>query len=378
MMTQKLPCNPEKLPPSGLDWEKLTPFISRATRSLARYDGTLDAIINPAVLLSPITNQEAILSSQIEGTVATLVEVLGHEAGQDFNEKKTNDIKEIINYRKALLLAENYVLERPITLQLIRELHAMLMKDVRGGDRTPGQFRSTQNHIGKPGTPISQARFIPPNPMVMISALEDWQKFIEIDYIDPLIQLAIIHAQFEIIHPFNDGNGRIGRMLIPLFLYYKNILQRPTFYLSEHLEAHDEEYRDRLLSITNDNDWQGWIEFFLHAINVQADKNNEKSKNIHNLYQVMKNQFSSVTKSQFSQAALDAFFKRPIMNTGDFIKISGIQNRGTASTILGGLVENGLIILLSQGVGRRSSRYVFPELINITEGYAVFQKRERP
>ncbi len=197
--------------------------------AIGRYDGTLNGFVNPAVLLSPITELEAILSSKIEGTIASLTEVLSLEAGQSFNEKKTGDINEIINYREALLTGEQYVLDRPITLQLVRELHALLMKDVRGSDKTPGQFRTTQNHIGVKNTPVDQARFVPPDPLTMHDALRDWQEFMEQDYIDPLVQLAIMHAQFEIIHPFNDGNGRIGRMLIPLFLYRKRALQRPVF-----------------------------------------------------------------------------------------------------------------------------------------------------
>jgi Fic family protein len=371
------PCIPDILPIPDLNWESLAPFISKATMALARYDGTLDGILNSAVLLSPITEQEAILSSRIEGTIASLVEVLGQEAGEEFDEHKRGSIHEIVNYRKALFTAEDYLKDRPITLQLIRELHGMLMKDVRGGDKTPGQFRTDQNHIGKKGTTIDQARFIPPSPVVMQSALDNFQAFMESNYSDPLVQLAVIHGQFEIIHPFNDGNGRIGRMLIPMFLYRKGVLQRPMFYLSEYLEEHDTEYRDRLLAITNDKDWHGWIEFFLRAIHIQADKNNQKARNIHDLYERMKQDFSRVTRSQFSQAALDAFFRRPICNTPDFQTISGITSKATAGSILRSLQEHGLIVQVSEGTGRRPSRYALPELINIAEGKQVFVIKEK-
>lgn len=158
-----------------LNWERLAPYTSKATLELARYDGTLNGIVNPAVLLSPITDREAVLSSQIEGTHATMVEVLQHEAGQDYDEAKRGEIREIINYRRALLTAEDYLKERPVTLQLIRELHAILMKDVRGNDKTPGKFRDDQNWIGKKGSTIEQARFVPPDPLTMHDYLEKLQ-----------------------------------------------------------------------------------------------------------------------------------------------------------------------------------------------------------
>jgi len=355
-----LPYVPHELPIQDLNWERLAPYTSKATLALARYDGTLDGIVNPAVLLSPITSREAVLSSQIEGTQATLVEVLGHEAGQDFDEVKRGEIKEVINYRQALLTGENYLKERPITLSLVRELHAMLMKEVRGNDKDTGQFRHEQNWIGKKGATIEQARFVPPSPLIMQEHLEKFQAFLSSDYADPLVQLAVIHAQFEIIHPFKDGNGRLGRMLIPLFLYQKRVLQRPMFYLSEYLEESDQEYRDRLLAITNENDWQGWIEFFLNAI--------------HTLYEQLKPVFRDVTKSQYSQAALDAFFKKPIISSTDFLSLSGMTNRGTANALLKSLLEAEQIIALKAGAGQSPSIYAFPALINITEGKQLFGK----
>ncbi len=369
----KTPCMPDKMPPLNLNWEHLVPLISKANRAIARFDGTLSGMVNPEVLLSPITSQEAVLSSRIEGTIASLTEVLQHEAGDEQrDEKKRGEIKEIINYRVALLTAEQELKSRPISLHLIRALHALLMQDVRGDDRTPGAFRTTQNHIGKPGTPIEQARFIPPEPIIMQDALEDWQAFIASDYNDPLVQLAIVHAQFEIIHPFNDGNGRLGRMLIPLLLYQKEVLQRPMFYLSEYLDKTDAEYRDRLLSITEDNNWQQWIEFFLKAIWYQAGVNSQKAKQIHELYDQMKKAFVHTTRSQYAQSALDTLFSHPIINASDFLTRSRIGNRGTANSILKALTEAGLITLYRSGAGRTSAIYAFPSLINVAEGHHVF------
>lgn len=364
------PFIPDNMPPEGLNWEKLAPYTSKATLELARYDGTLDGIVNPEVLLSPITNREAVLSSQIEGTQATLFEVLQHEAGQDYDEHKKGEIKEVINYRVALLTGEAYLENRPITLQLLRELHTILMSNVRGGDKTPGKFRTEQNWIGSRGCSIEQARYIPPSVLVMDEHLQKLQNFIDQDYIDPLVQLAIIHAQFEIIHPFNDGNGRLGRMLIPLFLHQAKVLQRPVFYLSEYFEENDQLYRDKLLDITTHKDWQGWIEFFLEAVHVQAKRNNDKARAIHALYEEMKPIFLDTTKSQFSQVTLDAFFKKPIINSTDFIKETGIVNRATANKILRALTPK-YIHIIKSGSGQNPSIYAFPALLNISEGRKI-------
>ncbi|MDA3971263.1 MAG: Fic family protein [Desulfobulbaceae bacterium] len=369
-MTKK-PCIPDKLPLHELDWQRLASFTSKATMAVARYDGTLAGMVNAAVLLSPITRREAVLSSRIEGTQASMVEVLKHEAGEEYSENKKGDINEVMNYRKALLLGEDSLAERPISLQLIRELHSLLMQGVRGGDKTPGSFRTEQNWIGKKGTPIEEARFIPPDPLLMQDAMINLEEYINFDDIDPLVQLAILHAQFEIIHPFVDGNGRLGRMLIPLFLYQKNVLQRPMFYLSEYLDEADEEYRGRLLAITDDNDWQGWIEFFLLALQHQAARNTEKAKSIHKLYEEMKVLFVGITHSQYAQTTLDAFFNKPILNSSDFLKITEINNRGTANTILRALVHEEVISVLREGSGQSPAIYCFPSLINISEGQDV-------
>lgn len=366
------PCLPDGLPIEDLNWQRLASFTSKATLAVARFDGTLAGMVNAVVLLSPITNREAVLSSRIEGTQASLVEVLQHEAGEEYAKEKQGDINEIINYRGALLMAEQALEDRLISLQLIRELHAMLMDNVRGGDQTPGAFRTVQNWIGPRGCTIEQARFVPPTPLVMQGAMDNLALYISSDDVDPLVQLAVLHAQFEIIHPFKDGNGRLGRMLIPLFLYQKGVLQRPMFYLSEFLEENDGEYRDRLLAITDNGDWQGWIEFFLRAMHQQAERNTERAKSIHQLYDEMKQRFVDSTHSQFALPALDAFFSKPIMNAPDFIKISGIDNRGTANGLLRALLQDELIKVLRPGAGRRPAIYAFPSLLNIAEGRVIF------
>ncbi|MBT6469626.1 MAG: Fic family protein [Candidatus Marinimicrobia bacterium] len=367
------PFIPHELPPD-LDWKKLVPLIGKANAAIARYDGLLQSLINPSVLLSPITTNEAVLSSRIEGTQASLSEVLEHDAGLDTGKSPTinEDIKEISNYRKVLRIAEDELKNRPISLNFVKSLHAVLLDSVRGKNKEPGQFRKDQNWIGKKGTPIETARFVPPSPLILQEHLEKWEKFLcRDDYSDPFVQLAIVHAQFEILHPFIDGNGRIGRLFIPLFLYMKKCLNSPMFYLSEYLETHRDEYYDGLLSISSENNWHGWIEFFLQAIVIQSDTNISKAKEILSLYDNLKDKFIDVTHSQYAVPALDTFFKIPIINTVEFYKLSGIPNRMTANNLLRKLVDSQSIILLKQGQGRQPSVYAMPNLINIAEGRKV-------
>jgi len=372
-MSKIQPYIPIKLPPEGIDWKRLIPLIGKVHAAIARYDGLLQSLINPAVLLSPMTTKEAVLSSRIEGTQASLEEVLEVEAGleKDKPESIKQDIQEIINYRKALLLAEEALAHRGITLNFIKQIHAILMESVRGKDKNPGEFRKDQNWIGRPGTPMEQARFIPPNPMLVDEFMEDLVKFIQTDFDDPIVQLAIVHAQFEIIHPFRDGNGRIGRLLIPLFLYSKKILSRPMFYISEYLESHRQEYYDQLLFVTEKDDWQDWIEFFINAAIEQAEINYQKAKDIVNLYERLKPQFIEKTHSQFAIPLLDAFFQKPILDSSTAFRLSQIPNRITGNALLKKLENQNLIILLNPGQGRKPNIYALPDLINIIEGKKI-------
>lgn len=367
----KQPFIPDDLP-IDFKWDGLVGLVSQANRAIARYDGTLNGIVNSAVLLSPITANEAVLSSRIEGTHATLGEVLEHEAGQEFEEEKEKDIQEIMNYRRALLVAEKHLQEREISLSLLKELHMILMSSVRGENKNPGEFRRDQNWIGKPGRPIEEARFVPPDPLVMQASLDNLEEFISKSGEDPIVQMAIIHAQFEIIHPFNDGNGRLGRMLIPLYLSQSGVLQRPVFYLSEFLEENDAEYRDRLLAITDEGDWYGWIQFFLKGVVVQAERNTQKAEKIHELYVRMRGEFSDITNSKYASAALDTFFSKPIINASDFHQLSEIPTKVTSNNILNALKKAKLIKIIKEGKGQSPSVYVMPELINISEGKTVF------
>ncbi|MEK6777732.1 MAG: Fic/DOC family N-terminal domain-containing protein [bacterium] len=360
------PFVPDTLPLPTLDWEPLVRLVGEANAALARFDGILQGIINPGVLLSPLTTQEAVLSSKIEGTEATLQEVLEFEASPTPEGRKAEDIREIVNYRIALQTAVKLLEKLPISLNMVKEIHAILLASVRGKNKGRGEFRSDQNWIGKPGCKIEEAMYVPPEPLQLLEHLSNWEKYVHYDEKDRLVQLAVIHAQFEIIHPFLDGNGRVGRILIPLFLFEKGLLSSPVFYLSAYLEANRDVYYDRLESISASKDWQGWILFFLTAVMEQAKRNSEKAKEILKVYDDMKKEISRITRSQFSIQALDCLFMIPIFKTTDFIERSGIP-KPTALRILNALEKAKVILPIRKGKGRRAGVLMFPKLLEIAQ-----------
>lgn len=359
------PYKPETLPLENLNWVHLISLISEANRKLARYDGILLTLPNPQLLLSPLTTQEAVLSSRIEGTQATLEEVLQYEADPKKSTEKYADIMEVINYRQATALAVKELEKRPITLNLIKKIHSVLLQGVRGESKARGEFRKIQNWIGRPGSTIEEARFIPPDPAELMKYLDNFEKYIHYEERDKLVQLAIIHAQFEILHPFLDGNGRIGRILIPLFLFEKKILSQPMFYISAFFETNREEYYNSLKAITDNRDWEEWILFFLKGVIEQSDKNTSKAKEIMQLYDEMKEKIVSITHSQYSIKVLDILFKQPIFSASEFVKESEIP-RASAKRILNKLEESQIISTVIKGTGRMPSIYRFGKLIEIS------------
>ena len=365
------PFVPQTLPIQDIDWEAMIPMIGRANRSIARYEGVLYGVPNPAVLLSPLTTHEAVLSSRIEGTIATLGEVLKYDAGEQPElESRRIDIQEIINYRRALQYAERELETRPFNLNLLLELHSILLDSVRGRDKGRGRFRKIQNWIGAPGTPIEQADFVPPDPTNVMEALGNWEKYYHSERPDPLVQLAIVHAQFETIHPFIDGNGRIGRILIPLFLYEKELLVRPMFYLSAYIEDHREEYIQRLRALGKEpHAWDGWIRFFLQALDAQARANAAKARAIMDLYETMKNEVLTLTHSQYAVPLLDRIFQHPIFRSSDIsFQDDHAPSRQAVSQLLRTLRIHGIVKVLREGSGRRPQVFAFVDLINLCEG----------
>lgn len=368
------PFVPQGLPLAGLDYGRLITLVGQANSELAEYNGLLQAVANPAILLSPLTTQEAVLSSKIEGTQATIEEVLEHEAGEVYDERKETDIKEIQNYRHALRLAEEHTAAYGITLGLLLELHKILMDSVRGKDKAPGRFRKEQNWIGTYGCTIEQASFVPPSPLILDEHLHHWERYLKTDDFDVLAQTAIVHAQFEILHPFKDGNGRIGRLLIPLFLYAKKRLVRPMFYLSDYLEQNRTEYYARLKAISADGDWNGWIEFFLRGVVAQARLNNQKTRLILRLYDETLQRIATGTRSAHAPQLLDAIYAQPVFRASDLFARLGIP-KPTVQSLVAKLLETGVIITLRPGSGRRPAIYAFAELINVAEGREIVRRK---
>jgi len=235
-----------------------------------------------------------------------------------------------------------------------------------------GEFRTIQNWIGTPGSPIEQAEFIPPAPSLLLEYLDNWEKYYHMDRPDHLVQLAIVHAQFEIIHPFMDGNGRVGRMLIPLFLFEKEILSRPLFYLSAYFEAHRETYVQRLRNLSQRAEaWNEWIEFFLLAMQEQAGVNSEKARAMIDLYAELKRKILSLTHSQFAVPLLDHMFAKPVFKSSDFKEMPSMPSYPMVITLLGKLKKAGILKVVREGRGRRPQILALPELINLCEGRKV-------
>lgn len=364
-----------QFPPKTLDWEHLIPLIGPANAGLARYDGLLSAIPNAQILLSPLTTQEAVLSSKIEGTHVTIGEVLEIEAGGEsdlFSQPKRDDAEEVLNYRKAMRACTADMEHRPLSQSMLKAAHSLLMQGVRGRDKSPGRYREDQNWIGPKGCTIEEASFVPIAQAHLQNGMDDWERYLgSIAEPDSLTQLAILHVEFEALHPFKDGNGRLGRMLIPLFLYQRRLLASPDFYMSGYLEANREEYQERLRAVSRDGDWTSWCAFFLQGLREQAGENERKARAILSLYDRVKTQVVNLTHSQHSIRAVDFIFQTPIFTAPTFTLYSDIP-KPTANRILTLLRDEGLLRTIQEGRGRRPGIYAFRDLLNVAEGIEVF------
>jgi Fic family protein len=276
------PFVPQKLPLEEIEWKSLFPAIRKANRSMSHYDRLLQTLPDPRALFSALGTQEAVFSLKIERTeatfseiLATFSEILKSAAGYP-SQKQTrlNGILNILNYRRTE--GGLSLWDRPLELNTLLELHGILLNSDRGPDKGRGSFRRVQNWVGAPGSTLEQALFVPPAPERLMEFLDNWEKYYHSDEHEPLVQLAILHAQFEMIHPFVDGNGRLGRILIPLFLFQKKLLKQPIFYLSAWIKKHRKLYIDHLRPLgIEKGGWNRWILFFLRALDEQAQKNAE-------------------------------------------------------------------------------------------------------
>ena len=351
-------------------------MIGPAHAAVAGYEGMLKGLPNANVLLSPLASQEAVLSSRIEGTQTTLTELLTFEAEGNLADESTPakaDIREVRNYRLALYAAIDILKKIPLSQRLMRQTHEVLMQGVRGHNKAPGTYRRLPDTcwIGPPGSTIETARYIPCPVEELNAAMDALESYIHDGPPDLLVQLAIVHAEFEAIHPFLDGNGRMGRLIVPLFMFTKELLSSTSFYVSEYLESHRDEYYDRLLAVSRDDDWTGWCAFFLTALTEQACANQQKIHDLLELYNELKERIVEATHSQYSGRALDYIFKRPVFQTTDFVNSSGIPEP-TARHILRVLRGRGLLRELRKARGRKPAMLAFADLLNIVEGRNLF------
>lgn len=338
-----------------------------AVASVSRLDGMMCASAKADLFWITWLMKEAQCSNVIEGTVTSFDEVIAENAGIVAPPARRDDIREVLNYRSAMLDGLHAIDEGcELSLSLIRSLHANLLSGTRGETKNPGEFRKVQVHIGRIGEPIEKASFIPPEPIRLVDLLENLVKFLSRNDINPIIQVAIVHAQFEMIHPFLDGNGRIGRLLITLFLASKKLIHKPCFYISSYLQSHREEYYLALGKISQHNDWDTWIKFFLNGVIEHCNSNIKLLDDMTSLYEKSKVDFAEATKSSFAISALDYIFANPAFTIPSLIQETKphLTNYGVTQVVKK-LQSAGLISVIRQGRGKRSTIYKFNELMNI-------------
>jgi len=370
------PFVPQGLPIPGISLARFMPALGEANRSLARYDGLIQQPPTPTGLLIPLlAHREALDSSRIEGFQTTPSDVFLFEENENF--AKTNaqrdDLREILNHASAAHLAAAELENRSFTLNLLKTLHARLLNSERGQRKNPGQFRTIQNWIGRGGAPMEQASFVPPEPLRVPEYMEQWERFYHSEQPDVLVQAAILHAQFELIHPFMDGNGRLGRLMIPVFLREKKVLSGLNFYPSAYLDKHRAAYMDGLrgLGANSPDEWHRWIAFFLEALTTQARRDSETVVKMTELYEAAKKHFLALTQSRLAIPLLDAIFTKPLFRTAylnkRFATLEKPPTPTTLSSLLSKLTEGGVLVMREPHRGRRGALYEFSGLMGLLE-----------
>lgn len=341
---------PHPLPPSiSADWE-LTRALSQADRALSLLAGLGRTMPNPHLLIGPFVRREAVLSSRIEGTQSDITDLYAYEAGQlplpGMTAPPEADVREVLNYVNAL----EYGLERlhtlPVSLRLFRELHERLLTGVRGGYATPGEFRRTQNWIGPSGCTLNDALFTPPPVPQMREALHALEKYLHSeDVYPPLLRLALAHYQFEAIHPFVDGNGRIGRLLLSLLLSEWNLLPLPLLYLSAYFYRHRQDYYDLLLGVSERGDWRAWVLFFLHGVAEQAEDAMARARDLQDLREDWHKRLSQARTSALALRLTEALFTTPIITIPQAQRLLELGSYHSAQKNVEKLVEAGILQL---------------------------------
>lgn len=360
------PYIPPLLPPK-IEYGGLIKDIGDAHRELGNLAGSLlHPIINPDLLITPLLTKEAVLSSAIEGTVATLEEVFRFEADESTldDEELRRDAQEIVNYRHALEVSMGELQKRAIGENLLKQAHYILLDSVRGSRKNRGHFRTQIVFIGKPESSIDAASFIPAPPEKIPELMRNWEKYINSqEEQDPLVQIAVAHYQFEAIHPFLDGNGRIGRLVIPLFLCDRGLLPRPILYISEYFEERRDSYIDALRAVEKEGDLHGWIRFFLKGVHIQAARTQESISKIMDLYASLRGRITELGLV-YGIPMLDAIFVRPVVHYKYLKRVIGASHQ-TIYNLLEKFEEGQILFQLP---GRKRNRiYVFKELIQLLD-----------
>lgn len=355
------PLPPE--PPIQIDSEMIY-LLSAADRRLGRLDGITQILPNPDLFVAMYVKKEAVLSSQIEGTQASLIDIL--EEDEENHEHKEKNVEEVVNYVNAMNYGIKRLQDLPLCLRLIREIHSVLLKNVRGGERNPGEFRKSQNWIGPAGCTLSTATFVPPPILEMQEALNNLELVInDDDDIPPLIKIGLLHAQFETIHPFLDGNGRMGRLLITFWLCRQKILTKPLLYLSYYFKKNRIEYYDRLMDVRLKGDWEGWMKFFLKGIAEVSDEAISTAKQI----LTMKEQHSSMINQQFKNPSnglklLEKLFENPLVTINKVAEMLEVSYP-TASSLVNDFCDVGL--LRNSSKVQRNKKFSYYEYVNILQ-----------
>jgi Fic family protein len=355
-------------PPRELKLEKILASLLKATDALARYDQVLQSLHSTAFFLAPLRNQEAVISSRMEGTISTLDEILQYEAdrdkhGEDDSGSVRSDVYETILYHRALTNAQRAMQDGyPLSQHLVRSIHQQLLTHGRGAGKAPGQYKTEQNYLAD--RVKQRIEFVPISPEKLTDGMEGLFTYLQESQDAVLIKTALMHLEFEALHPFKDGNGRIGRMLITLYLWSTGTISAPHFYISGYMEQHKDAYIDTMRKVSSDGNWEDWCNFFFKAVEEQAFRNIRTAGNIRQLYEDMKPVFVDTLSSKWSTQALDFMFSNPIFKNSRFRSESGIPTP-TATRFTRLLQERNIIRTIQDASGRRPALYAFEPLLEL-------------
>jgi Fic family protein len=345
-------------PPVRLQGQ-LQALLSQADRALGRLDGAVLALPNPDLFVFMYVRKEAVLSSQIEGTQSSLQDLLAAEADLFGPDARPSDVEEVVNYVRAMNDGLSRLAELPVSVRLIREIHKALLEGVRGSHLTPGELRRSQNWIGPAGCTLNEATFVPPPHDAVPDALGELERFLHSDHDLPLlVTIGLAHVQFETIHPFLDGNGRIGRLLITFLLTERGALHKPVLYLSHYFKRHRQAYYDHLQAVRDNGDWEGWLAFFLRGVIEVSAEATETARRI----LAMREQHRAAITGQLGRAAgnghkvLEALFDRPIVSVGEVKEMTGTTFTA-ANTLVSRLAELGILVEMTGHTRNRRFRY---------------------